>query len=194
MPYRLTPGRPIDREVRRTIDRQLELALRNLSGLGGRRRDKATHGARRHIKKIRALLRLFQPSPGRSARQAHQRLRAVSRLLAPIADAEAVVDTLARIGTRYRADFPRRTYAAVHNGLLRIEHRTRQKAAGARVLDKAMRLLRAEQQRSGLWRLDESGFRAVAPGLKESVRRTHRAMERALRHPTYARYHEGANP
>src|SRR5687768_3805004 len=189
MAYRLKPGRAIGSEVQRIAEKQLELALAAMQGVGSPVRDKSTHRARRHVKKVRALVRLFQPSLGDSCRPATRRLRAVSRLLAPIADGEAVVDTIVRIRRKYPDEFPRPTFEAVHAGLMQLEFRADRKARFDRVLETATRLLSLEQKRIRLWRLNASGFRAVAPGLERSVRRARRAMALALEQPTDEHYH-----
>ena len=98
MAYRFKPGRPIDSEVRRIVDKQFDLALDMMRGVGSRTRDKTTHRSRRHIKKARALIRLVRPLLGDWYRPANRRLRAASRLLAPIADGESIVDALAHMG------------------------------------------------------------------------------------------------
>jgi CHAD domain-containing protein len=188
--YRLKPGRPVDRELRRIAEKQFELALAAMQGVGSRSRDKAMHRARRHIKKIRALIRLFQPSLAHAYPPIDRRLRAVSRRLAPIADGEAVVDTLVRIGRKYRQELPGATFNSIHAGLVHREFRADRKATFDRSLETATRLLRLEQGRIHLWRLRESGFSAVARGLESSVRRTRRAMTRALEQPTDRHYRQ----
>jgi hypothetical protein len=189
MAYRLKPGRPIAAEVRRIGEKQLELALAAMQRVGTRHSDKCTHRARRHIKKIRALIRLFEPSLAHSCDAANRQLRTVNRLLAPVADGEAVVDTIARIGGRYRHRRPRRTFETVRAGLVELEFRAGRKANFDRVLERATRLLHGEQKCTRLWDLRAPGFRAVAPGLERSVRRCRRAMLRARRHPTDEHYH-----
>jgi CHAD domain-containing protein len=187
--YRLEPGRSIASEVRRIGERQVAQALAALQGVGMRHDDKATHRARRHVKKVRALLRLFHPSLAHSHRVVNRRLRTVSRLLAPIADGEAVVDTFARIERTYRHRLPRSTFAAVRAGLGQLESHAARKAQFERALETAARVLRIEQHHARVWRLTESGFRAVGPGLERSVRRTRRAMAAVLEHPSEDHYH-----
>ena len=97
MGYRLHPGRPIQDEVRRIADRQLEEAIAGLRTVGDPESDDDVHAARRHIKKIRALLRLVRPALGDRYDSVNRRLRTVNRLLAPVADGQAVVATLAQI-------------------------------------------------------------------------------------------------
>jgi hypothetical protein len=189
MAYRLKPGRPIDSEARRIGEKQLERALGAMQRIGTRHADKCTHRARRRIKKIRALIRLLEPSLVHSCDSTDRRLRTVNRLLAPIADGEAVVDTIARIGSRYRDRFPRRTFNTVRAGLVELESRAGRKANFDRVLERATRLLHVEQKRTRQWELRAPGFRALAPGLEKSVRRCRRAMVRARLHPTDEHYH-----
>ena len=91
MPYVFRQGRSVESEVRRIADKQLTLAIAQMRNTGDRQSDEAVHEARRHVKKVRALLRLIRPGIGGLYRSSNKRLRKVSRLLAPIADGEAVV-------------------------------------------------------------------------------------------------------
>jgi hypothetical protein len=87
--YRLHPGQPIAHEVVRIADRQLELAIDGLRAVGDRESDNAVHASRRHIKKVRALIRLVRPVLGGRYRTIDGRLRAINRMLAPISSASA---------------------------------------------------------------------------------------------------------
>jgi len=189
MAYRLKPGMPVADEVRRIAETQCKLALGALQGVGTRTDDKTTHAARRHIKKARAVADLFQPSLARSCRPVNRRLRRVSLLLAPIADGEAVVDTFGRIGRKYGGELPRQTLDRVQAGLVQLEFHADRKATFDRALETAARLLKAEQARVREWRLDKSGFDAVAPGLERSVRLTRRAMGLTVERPSADHYH-----
>ena len=113
MGYQLHPGRPIQDEVRRIADRQFEQAIEGLRAVGDPESDEVVHTARRHIKKIRALLRLVRPAMGDRYDSVTLRLRAVSRMLAPVADGQAVVETLTRLVERYPGQLPADTVAAI---------------------------------------------------------------------------------
>ena len=63
MPYRLKPHKPIQGQVRRIAVKQFDLAAAALGGRGGPASG-AIHEARKHIKKVRALLRLVRPAIG----------------------------------------------------------------------------------------------------------------------------------
>ena len=189
MAYRFKPGRPIDGEVRRILDKQFELALAMMRGVGSRTRDKTTHRARRHIKKARALIRLVRPSLGGWYGPANRRLRAASHLLAPIADGEALVDAVAHMRRKYRAELPPQTFRAIRAALIQRQARTDRRAMSERILRAAARPLRAVQKRAWRCRFEKNGLRAIAPGLARSVRRCGRAMALALESPTGEHYH-----
>jgi hypothetical protein len=189
MAYRFKPGRPIDSEVRRIVDKQFKLALDTMRGVGSRTRDRTTHRSRRHIKKARALIRLVRPFLGGWDRKANRRLRAASRLLAPIADGEAIVDALAHMRRKYRSELPPQTFKAIRAALIQRQARTDRRAMNERVLRAAARPLRAVQRRGWRCRFNRDGIQAIAPGLVRSIRRSRRAMRRALDRPTNEHYH-----
>jgi hypothetical protein len=189
MGYRLHPGQPIKDEVRRIAVRQLEQAIAGLRTVGDTEGDEAVHTARRHIKKIRALTRLVRPALGKRYGAVNERLRTVSRLLAPIADGQAVVDTLAHIAERYGDQLPAEVHSEIRATLLRRESMADEQAVLDHALDTAAALLRAERDGVSRWKLHETGFRAIAPGLERSVRAERDAMARALSGSRSAAYH-----
>ena len=69
----------------RLADQQLLLAIELMRGCGNLADARALHTACRHIKKVRALMRLVQPALRGPNRPTHKTLRALTRLLAPSA-------------------------------------------------------------------------------------------------------------
>jgi hypothetical protein len=187
--YRLKPRHSIGGEVRHIVDKQLGLAVRKLRATGDERSDNAVHEARRHIKKVRAVLRLVQPAIGDAYYPANRRMRIAGRLLAPIADGRSAVDTVANLQRRYRTRLPRRTIASIRSALLERAERIDRKAEVDRVLPRAVNILRLGRSRFVGLTLNARGFRAIAPGLERSVRRARAAMKRAIAHPTADAYH-----
>jgi len=187
MPYCLKRQRSVASEVRRLAEKQLGLAIAELRTIGDRRSDQRIHEARRHVKKVRAMLRLVQPAIGDRGHAINRRLRAASRLLGPIADGRAVVGTFLRAGHRDRAW--QRTLQAIQAALVQRAARIDGQAERDRVLPIVTRLLRAERRRVAGWTLNAGGFDAVAPGLEKSVRRARKAMNRSLRHLSGHEYH-----
>jgi hypothetical protein len=186
--YRLDPHQPVAHEVRRIAARQLELAIAGLLAPGDAR-DDSVHTTRRHIKKVRALIRLVRPALGSRYRAVNRRLRVVSRLLAPISDGQATVETLMRVAERRGSDLPAELTANVREMLVRRETMAYEDAALEDVFDPAAALLRAERDAVSDWRLRETGFRAIAAGLAQTARAGRRAMARATAGSRSQDYH-----
>ena len=190
MGYRLEPGQSVAHEVRRIAARQLELAIDGLTTAGtGETRDESVHTARRHIKKVRALIRLVRPALGRRYQLTNHVLRVVSRLLAPIADGQATVDTLAQLSEGPRGDLPEDVAVKVRAWLLRREAMAYEDAALHDVFDTAAALLRGERDAVDHWHLRKGGYRAIAGGLEQTARAARHAMARAVRTSRSEDYH-----
>jgi CHAD domain-containing protein len=187
--YRLDPLQPVAHEVRRIADRQLEIAIAGLSGIGIGERDSAVHATRRRIKKVRALIRLVRPAVGHRGRAVNRRLRAVNRLLAPIADGRASIATLAQVAERYGHELPPDVAVVIRATVLRRKSIADEKAALRSVLHTAAALLRAERDGVRDWALSETGFAAVAAGLERTARAARRAMAKAVASSRSEDYH-----
>jgi CHAD domain len=189
MSYRLKVHRSLVGDVRRVASKQLTVAISELQTAGQPKADDVIHEARRRVKKTRALIRLVRPALGDDYELLNRRLRAVNRMLASIADGEAVVEALVTVAHRYRDRLPKRTVADIRAGLLAREQRIGRKAIRDRLLLHAAAMLRRELATVATLRLNATGFRAVAGGFEDSVRRARRAARAAEGEPTLARYH-----
>jgi hypothetical protein len=187
--YRLEPGQPVTHEVRRLAARQLELAIEGLTATGTGEHDDSVHTARRHIKKVRALIRLVRPAMGHRYRVANRVLRVVNQLLGPIANGQATVDTLTRVAERRRSDLPADVAASIRTWLVRRESVAYEDAALRDVFETAAAVLRAERDGVDHWHLPKSGFRVIAGGLERTARAGRRAMDRAKASSRAEDYH-----
>lgn len=188
MSFRLAPNRPVAGEVKRVVDRQLARAITLLHVAPGGRHDDAIHEARRHIKKARAALRLVGPALDVPGETTMRRLRLAHRMLAPIADGQAVVtiaDSLVPRAGRRAAT----TLTTVHRVAAARAARIDRNAEFDHLLPKVARILHAERARLRGLRLPLSGFDSLAAGLETSLRRSRKAMKRAVRRPTAEHYH-----
>lgn len=188
MAFRLKTGEAVSSDIRRIVLQQLDRANSELTSIGDPESDQAIHDARRRVKKIRAIIRLVRPVLNK-AHRADPELRRVSKMLAPVADGQGVIDTLSLLLKRYRRELPRKTAAAIRTDLIDRSRQIDSKASKQGVLEKAQMTLRAERRRVKHWRLRAEGFRALAPGLKDSVRRARLAMMTAWLHPTAQHHH-----
>jgi len=186
--FRLKSGQSVSNEIRRIVLQQLDRATSELTSIGDPESDEAIHDARRRVKKIRAIIRLVRPVLDKEHR-ADPALRQVSKLLAPVADGQGVIDTLNQMSKRYRRELPPKMAEAIRSDLVDRGRRIDTQASKEGVLEKAQMTLRAERQRVKKWKISADGFRAVAPGLKASVRRARGAMVDAWLHPTASHHH-----
>ena len=189
MPFELKAGRNVERELKRVADTQLVLALRELHTIGTKRADRAVHEARRHVRRVRAMLRLVRPTLGGAYVGASRRLRLAHHLLAPIADAEALMSRQQDVAGWLDGRVPSATVAAIRSSLARHATAVDRRASFERVLHKAVRLLRAERLAIDGWTLTTRGVGAIRPGLRRTVRDARQTMHTALRQPTTAHYH-----
>jgi hypothetical protein len=179
MGYRFDSRRSIKRNVRRIADHQLALAAA-LAARGDVNTDGAIHAARRHVKKVRSLIGLVRPALGRRYDSVDRRLRAANRLLAPVADGQAVLETLARVARRYANELPRDVAADIHSILVRRAALAHEEAVLNGAPDAVAALLRRTREGVGRWRLHETGFRGIAGGLERTIRKGRRSMAKAM--------------
>jgi len=189
MAFRLKPDRSVSSEIRRIVLRQLETAISELKTVGDPESDEAIHDARRRVKKIRSVIRLVRPVLEQSSAAVDKDLRDISHLLAPVADGQGVIATLDQIDRRYHGLLPKQVVASIRAGLVDRGARADRQAWTEQVLETAAAALRAERRHVKEWRLRADGFRAIAPGLEQSVRRARNAMMKAWARPTAAHYH-----
>ena len=184
MAYRLRRDRPVRREVRRLLDRQLERAITELTHVAAGTGDRTVHSARRRVKKARALLQLVKLDGPRQ--RVDRRLRDVSRMLGPLADAEASTRTFARLAAS-RPPLPAAAADVIGRLLAVLHDDTARAAIDVRV--RAARLLGAIRLDLAHCRVRGKGFDAVAGGLRRGTRRSRRAMRRALDRPDDEAFH-----
>jgi hypothetical protein len=188
MGFRIKSGQDMSAEIRRIVLEQLDIATSELRSVGDPETDQAIHDARRRVKKIRAVIRLVRPVLDKTYSVMDGDLSDVSRMLAPVADGQGVIETLNVLAKRYRKVLPRKTALAIRSDLIERERRIDSQARAEGVLEQAASTLHAERARVKRWQLKAEGFRAIEPGLKESLRRARDAMLAARLHPTLERY------
>ena len=183
MAYRFKRRGRLAGEVRRVAGRQLALALESLEAVGTHDQDEAVHAARRRLKKVRALVQLLKRPLGDFYAPAHRRLDRAVRLLAGIADAEELVNQCNR---PWAARLTAETRAALTQQLRAREARIDRRANAVHVLPQVTALVRQVQADARAWTLEATGFGAIAPGLRRSVRRLRSSQELAQATPTAA--------
>lgn len=135
----------------------------------------AVHGARKSLKRIRALLRLVRPGLGEDAfARENARFRDIARLLASARDKHVLLQTAEKLerqgGSHVKAAF------AAARGMLsgrpnRAAHNGSSRGAEAVIAE-----LRDSMKRFKKLRIEPDNFNAVTKGLEQSYRRGRRAF------------------
>jgi CYTH domain-containing protein/CHAD domain-containing protein len=190
--YRLGPDEPAADGIRRIAAGRARKALKKLGAVEDEGAD-AVHGARKDLKKLRAVLRLVRPGLGKKLYRAQNAAyRDAGRLLSDTRDAEVKVATLDDLEERFGAEFP----GAVAEPWRRDLERERYAATadtggdlGERVAE-ARELIEAAAAAIPDWPLDGDSFDLVAPGLLEAYADGREGLARVRRKPTEEAVHE----
>jgi CHAD domain-containing protein len=166
MPFHLRARETPADGLRRVAHEELRMAIRTLRG--NARESVRVHYARKHLKKLRALLRLVRGHTGQAFfRARNRRLRDLGRMLAPLRDAEVARLTLAQLRRRANTIPARRALAHLRqrvSGELADQSRT---AALRRVAAELARL----QRETARWRFDGLDWNALAHVITRTYRR-----------------------
>jgi CHAD domain-containing protein len=189
MSFRLKRDASIASEIRRLVSSQLEVAISELRTVGDPESDEAVHDARRRVKKIRAVIRLVRPALDKRYRAVDRELKDVSKLLAPVADGQGIIETLDQLAHRYRKLLPQRAVRSIRAGLRARSARIDHDANNRGLIQIAAETLRGERKQVKYWAIHGDGFNAIASGLEESYRRARDGMILAWSKPKASHYH-----
>ena len=94
MSYRLRK-KSLVREVRRVAREELEGTLKELLTVNDQARSTAVHEARKHLKKVRALIRLLRPATGKAFyKDENAAMRKAAQRMSSIRDSHVRVQTI----------------------------------------------------------------------------------------------------
>lgn len=190
MAYRLKSERPAAAELTRIARKQLERASADLTAAGARLRREKVHAARKHVKKVRALLRLVAfHLPKRTLRETNARLQTVSHRLGRISDAGAAAAALNGLARRHPRTIPKQAKTLLQEVLHRREIAMRRAARKKHVSAKCDHVLLSEARQTKRWTIAAPTVAEFAPAIERSARRARKAMATAWRHPDANRLH-----
>ena len=150
MAFRLKRGKAVGRQLSHVVSAELTSAV-DAAGSSRTMSVDNVHEVRKHVKKVRAVLRLLEASLGKAYDSLSSALRSASRRLSALRDADASGETLEKLRVRY----PRVLTASV-----------------VRSLDRA---LKADKQRA------QSRVPRLLPGVVRTLERSTRTVPRQIR-------------
>ncbi|WP_457940244.1 CHAD domain-containing protein [Mesorhizobium sp. 10J20-29] len=182
MSFRIDPRLPLTAEVRRIAKGEIEGMLRHLASAPDSP-DKAMHGCRKRIKRLRALLRLVRTGDPGFVREENARYRDISASLAGPREAAALIETIDRLAD----SFPEHAAAEAFEAM-----RATLKARRKRLLheDRALAALAegaAASCRAGLGKIDalvlpgdpEQAADVLAEGARDVLTKARKALRDA---------------
>jgi CHAD domain-containing protein len=187
MAYRLEHDESVIAGLTRVVREEMESAHGQLSGEKKTRRDKAIHESRKHIKKVRALLRLMSGELGDTGKRENARLRDIARRLSDFRDAFAMIATFDDLRETYRK---KSAMASIRAGLMKRHRASSRDEDVALVLNEAATALNKASKRVKTWPLQKDGYDAIGPGLRATYRAGRKALARARKNPGAQTYHE----
>ncbi len=189
MPYRLLAGEPVGEGIQRIVTEQIDRAIGELRD---RRPDlhEAVHEARKHFKKIRAVLRLVRGELAQAYREENAWFRDLGRELSTLRDMAAAQETLERLAERYADQLDDKAIAAVRGGLgTRRSELMQHDEELLQQVRRVERELRKGRRRLPGWPPLDDGFAALDTGLKRTYRRCQQTYADAFIDPTPERFH-----
>jgi CHAD domain-containing protein len=183
MPFRFKKSEFPAKALRRVCRERVEVALDCLRQPG---HPAAVHGARKEIKKLRALFRLVRGEMSAGAyRKGVKALRAAADCLAATRDARVMLKAFRKLVGPAAPKF-----AGLERALEKHARREARRFRKERSVAAAGRWLRKTHRRVNRLGIKLTGWAAIQPGLKLSYQRGRNACRLAQRKPAAENFHE----
>jgi CHAD domain-containing protein len=173
MAFRLKRRKAVGRQLSRVVSAELSSAV-DAIGTNGTMSVEDVHEVRKHVKKVRAVLHLLEPSLGKGYDSLNSGLRNASRRLSALRDADASVETLEKLRARY----PRVLTASVVQTLDRAlkADKQREQSHAPRLLPGVVRTLKQSTRTVPASIRKAAGEDAMRSGMRRAYRRAREAM------------------
>ena len=186
MSFRFEAGEPVEHGVHRMVREQIDKAIGEIDDPDLDRHD-AVHQVRKRCKKVRALARIVRGSLGGRYREFNVHFRDIARPLSAVRDAHAMVETFDEVTENHTDD---RDLSVVREALVARRDGLAPRSQLEELLIDAREALVEGRNATTRWRVEGSGFDAVADGVGRVYERGRDAMDDALEDPSPERYHE----
>jgi len=183
--FRLKRRHSIGSQLARIVASESRKATEELTSKS--RTEESVHEARKHVKKIRAVIHLLRSELGDDYARLNRRARSVSHRISEIRDADALIETMTSLRRRYRAVMR----VGLRAGTATLNARRREAYASLagshlsdvkRMLERSRRMLRSRVRRAATGR-------AVRDGIARGYRRARQEMAEATAGADDSRFH-----
>jgi CHAD domain-containing protein len=188
MTFRLKRGKPIARRLSRVVASEFHDAAEELAtpedGAGS-----AVHSVRKHLKKMRAVLRLFQKDLGADYARFSAPLREVGHQLSALRDADAMLQTINALHAHYPRLITPSLFRPVDHELTARKRRAESQRRSGRLRTDVSRALRKIGKAIPLQIRRAAGPRSMRGGIARGYRRARQEMARLGEEPEDLRFH-----
>jgi CHAD domain-containing protein len=149
------------------------------------------HEARKHFKRVRAVLRLSRGTlPAATYRTENQFFRDQGRILSPVRDSAVYVETIDMLRRRYGQQLSDASFFRLRQSLVE-EHGSvlRAFAGDERLIPSMIERLKEARHRALDWTFRHSEFSLIANGLRRTYRRGLKEKSDAYAQPTTENFH-----
>jgi CHAD domain-containing protein len=190
MSYRLRK-KLLGREVHRVAREEFEGTLKELLTVNDQSRSTAVHEARKHLKKVRALLRLLRPATGEAFyKEENAAMRKAAQRMSPIRDSHVRVQTIEKLTVKSGKRRTPAAFARIRTAMaarLRqvIEESEKENWSKQAAIDIERALGRLDK-----WPLKRLTVKSIRSGLKAACKKARRAVAITRRSATDVNLHE----
>lgn len=191
MSYRFKTQETIPIGIKRIADEQIESAIYALTRSIKANRAKAIHSARKHFKKLRALVRLVRDDVGQEAyKRENVCFRDAGRELSDVRDAEVRVETLNQLIDHYRDSLDPEQFEGIRQVLIdAYETARKSEGPGKEEIAAIVSDLEAAQVRIQEWEI-QNEWEAIQDSLHRVYKRGYRSFSKACEQTTPENLHE----
>ncbi|MGP1384289.1 MAG: CHAD domain-containing protein [Thainema sp.] len=191
MSYRFKKQEAVPIGIKRIADEQIESSIHQLTRSIKANRDEAIHSARKHFKKLRALVRLLRDDVGHDAyKQENVCFRDAGRELSDVRDAQVRVETLDDLLDHYQDTIKPKQFDQIRQVLVDAYETARKSAApNKKEIADIVSDLEAAQARIQAWGINDE-WAALQGGLHRVYKRGYQDFFQACEQPTSENLHE----
>jgi CHAD domain-containing protein len=191
MSFRIKTHGRVGTELQRVADQEIAAAQEQLQAYERVGATEAIHEARKHFKKLRALVQLLRESLGpKSARAEQDFYRDAGREFQRIRDAQALIPLLEKIAERFFETRRPPIIQAAGRVLAAEEQRARTKLEKKGGCEPVLETLREARVRVAGWQLDDYRWKDLRAALHRSYRRAREAWRHACDEPKPSTLHD----